>query len=331
MIRRLILLAIVIVALAPGTFVRSTLPPPDVESDITIARLTDLPENLGPFEVLNAWQLSSTNDWFGSYSALRATAPGRYLAVSDRGNALRFSIAGAQLSDGTLSRLPQDAVYADKYASDVEALATQPETGAVWLAYEGLNAIERRNADLTERKRVRPKAMANWLGNSGPEAMLRFPDGRFIVIGEGTRAWTDKRLPAVMFNGDPVEAEEAVEFAFRAPEDFRPTDMAALPDGRVLILLRRIVWGLPPYFEIGLLVANPARIEEGKVWNGKLLTTFKRPFPTDNYEGLSVESDGGFPVILTLISDDNGISYQRTLVAQLQWDGRSDLSPASSQ
>ncbi|WP_196793202.1 esterase-like activity of phytase family protein [Erythrobacter litoralis] len=321
--RRLILLACVALGLAPGTWVRSAVPPPDYDSCVAITRLTDLPPRLGPFVTLNAWELDSNHHLFGSYSALRATAPGEFLTASDRGNVLRFTIEGDRLGIGPMARFNGEDRFAEKRASDIEALAIDPKSGTVWAAYEGLNAIERRDARLRSPTRVRPPSMQDWRSNSGPEAMLRFDDGRFIVIGEGTTRWTDDRMPAVLFARDPAEGDPGMSFAFSAPEDFRPTDIAALPDGRVLFLLRRIVFGLPPRFEIGLLVADPAQIAEGETWSGELLTVFSRPFPTDNYEGLAVEpTDGGYPVTITMISDDNDIAYQRTLVAQLYWDGR---------
>lgn len=322
MIRRWAVLAIVAVGLAPGTWIRSDLPAANFDSDVSILRITDLPDRLGPFAVLSAWQLKSTHDLFGSYSALVTTAPGQFLAASDTGSRMRFSIHGDRLHILGLDRFNAEDRFADKYASDIEALALDPDTGTIWAAYEGLNAIERRNAQLAEPQRVQPEAMADWPFNSGPEAMLRLPDGSFLVIGEGTGAWTGKQLPAVRFDGDPVEDEAATLFAFLPPEGFRPTDMANLPDGRVLFVIRRVVWGLPPRFEIGLLVADPAEIAADQVWQGTALTRFSRPFPTDNYEGLSVESDGAYPVTITLISDDNGALYQRTLVAQLRWDGQ---------
>ena len=111
--------------------------------------------------------------------------------------------------------------------------------------------------------------------------------------------------------------------AFQCPGEFSPTDMAPLPDGRVLILLRNFVWGLPPRFEVGLMVADPSEIAAGETWTGQMLAFFPRPFPIDNYEGLSVEwEEGGYPVTITLVSDDNDMRFQRTLLARLRWDGR---------
>ena len=94
MIRRLILLALLMAALAPGTWVRTRLPPADLQSGVEITRLDDVPAVLGPFEVLGAWQMASRHQLFGSYSALVATGPGRYLVVSDKGNDMRLAISG---------------------------------------------------------------------------------------------------------------------------------------------------------------------------------------------------------------------------------------------
>ncbi|RZV33432.1 MAG: esterase-like activity of phytase family protein [Sphingomonadaceae bacterium] len=331
MIRRLFLLALVVAGLAPGTYVRTQVAPAGLDAGVTITRLERFPSQMGPFSVLGAWQLESENALFGSYSALGASAPGRYLSLSDKGTVLRFGITGYTLDIVELTRLNPGKGFVDKHDVDVEALTIEPGAGTVWLAYEGRNVIERRSPDLALIQRVRPEAMADWRSNSGPEAMARMPDGSFIVIGEGKKGWVGGRLPAVRFAGDPVASPASAGFAFGAPSDFRPTDMALLPDGRVLFLLRRIEWGLPPRFEIGLMVADPADIVEGETWTGTLLTTFSHPFPTDNYEGLSVESDGDYPVTATLISDDNGISYQRTLVLQLQWDGRGPFSERRKQ
>ena len=49
--------------------------------------------------------------------------------------------------------------------------------------------------------RVRPHAMRRWPGNGGAEAMLRFPDGRFLILAEGARGKTGgtAALTAVQF------------------------------------------------------------------------------------------------------------------------------------
>lgn len=321
MIRRLLLLLPVALLLAPGTWVRSPRPAPVLDAGVEVTALALAGKRIGSVEVLGGWELASRHSYFGSYSGLVASPDGRFLAASDRGKAMWFDFV-----DGTPSGLSWgsfDAADADpdKTAVDIEALAQDPASGRIWAAYELRNMIERRERDLSRPRRVFPQAMAGWSGNKGPEAMTRLGDGRFLMLGEGRAGWLGEEFPGLMWQGDPVAGREPLAFTFRAPEDFRPTDMASLPDGRVLILVRRVVLGLPPHFEVRLLVADPVSIAAGRSWRGTELARFAPPLPTDNYEGLAVDPGDGFPVTLTMISDDNDVRYQRTLLLRLRWDG----------
>ena len=160
--------------------------------------------------------------------------------------------------------------------------------------------------------------MRGWPGNAGPEAMARLADGRFIVLSEDPPRWFGRARAGLLFSDDPVEGAEAVEFEFRAPEGYAPSDLALLPDGRVLILARRVEWGLPPGFSNKLLVADPAEVRAGKPWPWRELADLSA-LPSDNYEGLAIEAAMGGAVTLWLISDDNHATFQRTLLAKLAW------------
>lgn len=319
--KRPILLALLILALTPGTWLRSPPPPVVLDAGVEVVRVPVAEARIGAFEVLGAWQLKSEHSLFHGYSALLAMGDGAYFAASDAGAVLEFSMAGGFPADFTLSPYARNRRNPDKEFADIEALARDPETGFIWAGYEGRNIVERRNAELGGARSVQPEPMARWSVNSGPEAMTRLADGRFVMLGEGTVSWSEDSFPGLLWARDPILGEAPEEFAFSTPENFRPTDMALLPDGRVLVLVRRIAWGLPPHFEVAVLVADPQEIEAGKVWSGTELARFSPPFPTDNYEGLAVEPGSGFPVEITIISDDNAVSYQRTLLLRLQWDG----------
>ncbi|GAA4047671.1 esterase-like activity of phytase family protein [Parerythrobacter jejuensis] len=322
MIRRLILLAFVCLLLAPGTWIRTQLPAPNLDAGIEITRLPVDDRRVGALDMTGIWQLVSENDLFGSYSGLVSLGGAEFLAASDTGNMLRFALTQAGVSIVTQGRYGAERGPQDKFAVDIEALTRDEASGRIWAAYEGLNLIERRDRGLADPLAVRPAAMAEWRGNSGPEAMTRLVDGRFIVVGEGTQGWMGEDFPALLWPGDPVESDDPLAFTLKTPEGYRPTDMAVLPDGRVLILLRKLVIGLPPRFESGLMVADPRQITADGMWTGTLLAEFAAPFPTDNYEGLAIVPTDRFPVTLAIISDDNGVRYQRTLLARFQWDGR---------
>jgi hypothetical protein len=319
--RRLLILLIVTLGLAPGTWLRSPGVPPDNRQLLTITPIAPGTSDLGPLRVTGAWQLTSPNRHFHSYSALVALDDGRLLAGSDRGRMLRFA------PPGTPPSLPMLGLFAggreqDKALVDLESLARDPATGRVWAGYEGRNEIARYDASLRTVARTRPAAMRNWGANTGPEAMVRLRDGRFIVLAEANPRWLGDSMPGLLFPDDPVDGARPAGFTFVPPADFRPVDMAQLPDGRVLILLRKVHWGLPPGFSGRLVVADPARIEPGKAWRGETVADLVDPLPTDNYEGLAVvpHADGG--ATLWLISDDNETLFQRTLLLRFEWPAR---------
>lgn len=318
---RLFLLALVCLAFGPGTWVRTAPPSIDYRAGVDVKEVDPGAERVGPFDVLGMWQLDSRNTRFGGYSGLVPLGGGHMLAASDRGAAMRFGIGDAGPGGFALAPLGDPDYAPGEYALDIESITRDPASGRVWLAYEGLNMIERRDARLANPARIRPQAMARWGGNSGPEAMLRLADGRFVMLGEGRSGWFADAFPGLLWAGDPLGGEEPVEFALAIPDRFRPTDMAQLPDGRVLVLARRLAPGWP-VFQAVLLMGDPRDIAAGRLWPLRELARFEPPFLTDNFEGLAVDPSQGYPVTISMISDDNGAALQRTLLMRLRWDGK---------
>jgi hypothetical protein len=276
-----------------------------------------LAQHLGAFELEGAWALTGGIKGFGSYSALLAMPGGRLLAFDDGGGWIGFSPPGAPAGPVTHGL----AFPRNWRISDVEAATRDPATGEVWLGREGLNALSRHAPNLRLLKSVRPRAMAGWGSNSGPEALVRLADGRFLVLEEGRIG-----LPALVshqalrFAGDPTLGGKPTAFTFEGPADFAPTDMAQLPDGRVLILMRRLVWPLPRRFAGQLLVADPAQIRAGGAWRGRAVASLTSTLPVDNFEGLAIEPRSDGRVTVWLMSDDNNVASQRTLLWKLVVD-----------
>jgi len=295
--------------------------PPELRDERPILEITTLTlphVDLGPVRAIGAWQLDSPNRHFGSYSALVPLGDGTLLAAADTGKRLRFTPPG-RTGPGPKFDYFADVDFADKSAYDVEALARDPANGRIWASYENKNQIARFDAQFHSLGFVRPPSMRRWRSNSGPEAMARLADGRFVVLAETGLGWFGKEGPGLLFPSDPVDGAVPVEFRFRPPEGYNPCDMAALPDGRVLILLRKIVWGVPPGFAGKLMVADPATIRPGEEWRAEPLADLRAPLPMDNYEGLAVELMPDGELTLWLISDDNSALYQRTLLLELLW------------
>ncbi len=274
---------------------------------------------LGAFQLQGVWQLSSRNSNFGGYSALLAVEQGQMLALSDKGYQMRFAPPGAQQTTPKLARIAADyAMF--KENRDAESATRDPESGIVWIGWEHDNAISRHSARLTSLAKVRPPSMQGWTHNSGPEAMVRLTDGRFVVLQEGeTSRFERRRHGGVLFSGDPTGTAKATRFIFQADPGFKPTDMAELPDGRVLILLRGISWW-PPSFESRIMLADPRAIRQGKSWQSKLVARLPPSLPVDNFEGLAIVAGEKGRATVWLISDDNGAAMQRTLLWKLSLD-----------
>ena len=317
--RRLIPLAIVVLGLAP-VWIRSPMPAEmmDERPILTLTPLRVPRVDLGQVRMVGAWRLDSPNRHFGSYSAIVALGDGTLLAAADSGKRLRFTPPG-RAGPAPRFDLFADVDFGVKARYDIESLARDPATGWIWAGYEHSNQIVRYDAQLRQTGLVQPAGMRQWSSNSGPEAMVRLDDGRFVVLAESGTGWFDSDVPALLFPGDPVAGAAPVEFRFRPPEGFSPCDMAALPDGRVLILLRKLVWGLPPSFTGKIMIADPATIRADEGWRAEPVADLRAPLPMDNYEGLAVEPMPDSGLALWLISDDNNMQYQRTLLLKLEW------------
>ncbi len=274
---------------------------------------------MGPLRLKGAWQLSSRHSAFGGYSALLVQPQGRLLAFSDRGYFLEFSKPDA------LAHPPRFGVTLTdrrqlKNNRDVESAARDPATGQVWLALEGRNAIARHGPRLEREAFREERDWKGWSNNGGAEAMVRLSDGRFVVLCECRSSWLGKRHPAFLYAGDPASGIKGQAFSFEGGQGYRPTDMAELPDGRVLILARRLVWPIPARFAIKVLIADPAAIRPGQVWQAEELGELSGGWPVDNYEGLTIERQADGRLVAWILSDENGAASQRVLLLKVLID-----------
>lgn len=313
------------VAVAAGlgfaTWLRSPVPPPnhDLVLSLTALPLPLAPLHLGPFKLTGAWQLTSPNHDFGGYSALVQPVPGRLLALSDRGYYLNFAEPGAAVGAIGIGPVLQDMALLKQYR-DVEAATWDPVSGQLWMALEGRNAVIRQHLDMRPMALRKIPEWSPWGSNTGPEAMVRLHDGRFVVLCECFTGWSESVAhPGFLYAGDPSAGSAGQAISFVGAEGYRPTDMAELPDGRVLIVMRHLLWPAPARFAAKMMLADPARIVAGQPWTAIELADLSAPLPVDNFEALAIEPRADGLITAWLMSDDNEAVSQRTLLWQLQF------------
>lgn len=272
---------------------------------------------LGSLTYLEGWHLRSDDGRFGGISAMHVEA-GEVLAVSDAGNVIRFALPrgrGAQPVE--VVPIPEGpGALGSKRDRDAEAMLVRG--GRVWVSFERSNSVWRYDRRTWRRQAThRPPLMRNWPSNAGGEAMVRLADGRFLIFAEG-RSGGSGPTAAVLFEGDPAEpATETVALRYQAPEGYRITDAAMLPDGRILYLNRRFALfeGISAKLTLGTL----PELEEGTILSGTEVAHFAPPVTVDNMEALSITRENG-RTILWMASDDNLNSLQRTLLLKFALD-----------
>lgn len=264
---------------------------------------------LGPLLFLRGWELDSPDLRFGGISSMQLEGD-VVTAISDSGTLLRFPLPRWEgRRPLRVERLPLAGT--SKHMHDSEALLIAD--GRAWIALERQNAIMRfRRSDWRHESVARPRPMRRWPWQTGPEAMVRLPDGRFLVFAEGRTG--DAHSPVVLFDGDPAEPATGWQvLRYRRAPGYRPTEAALLPDGRILVLNRRFDWfqGI----SASLVIVDPARLEAGRTLAGETIAELAPPLTVDNMEAMTVTREGG-RTIVRIASDDNFMNLQRTLLLE---------------
>lgn len=283
--------------------------------------------HVGALTYLGGLALTSRDPAFGGFSAMRV-AGDRFTLLSDGGNIVDFHMGpDLQPRDLRFADLPGPGTGAIKRHRDSESLTWDPRTGRAWVGFENRNAIWRYDATLAHAERkARPAAMADWSIAGGAEAMVRLRNGAFIVFSETARPKGKRDARVVLrFAGDPTEAPRApLRFAYVPPAGYDPTDVAELPDGRLLVLNRRL--SLSGLFTARLSVIDIRGMRPGGVVRGAEIASFERPLLHDNFEALAVTREGT-DTIVWIASDDNGQFWEQSLLLKFRLERRQAKSP----
>jgi len=280
---------------------------------------------VGQLTYLGGVRLQSPAPAFGGFSSMRTD--GKHFALlSDGGHIVLFEMSAKfhvrHLAFGALSAGPGTGWL--KGSRDSESSTWDPATGRFWVGFEQTNEIWRYDARGRPAAHLTPLSMVRWAENGGPESMVRLRSGGFIVISETTRPQGHKMRAmrdAVLFRGDPTDPRTpTLSFAYRPPDGYDPTDMAELPDGRLLILNRRLNLS-PALFTAKLVIVDARGIREGAVVQGREVATLAPPFLHDNFEALAVTEENG-ATIVWVASDDNREWWEWSLLLKFRLEER---------
>lgn len=274
--------------------------------------------SIGPgVDVVGAWTLRGGFGLFGNYSGLAALPDGRLVALGDRNGYLVFAQPGGP-PGRVIYGMPFPGTWSRQGQSfDGEAITALNGRAQFLVACEGTGTLSLFDNGLKRFRQLAVPALREWGHNQGPEAMRQLADGRLVLIAEMRAHWFDRRrYPGLIFRGVPQPGEKPGRFVMVMPEGYRPTELAQLPDGRVLVVGRKFT---PAGFRSVIVTADAAALRDGAEVQTREIARIDDPRFSDNYEGMAITRDGAGATVIWLISDSNTTVWlQRTIVLKLR-------------
>jgi len=261
---------------------------------------------------------------FGGFSALYVEPNGeRFVSVSDHGTWLRGRIV---YRDGKPDQIA-DAEMAPLLGADGKQLRARGWFDAESLTerdgtlYVGLERVEqivrfnyRRDGLLARGEPIPvPPDFKSFTFNKSLECLAAVPKdmplgGSLLVVTEHSLDVAGNFRSFVLGGNDPIR------FSVKRIGNFDASDCALLPSGDLLLLERSfsLLGGL------GMRIRRIpiAGIKAGAVLDGPVLIEADLGYEIDNMEGIGVHRNARGETIVTLISDDNFLPFQRTLLLQ---------------
>jgi hypothetical protein len=268
--------------------------------------------------------LTSPYGRFGGLSSLRLDAGGeRFLAASDKGR----WFAGRIVYRGKEMVGLAEVETAPMLGGDGRALASHGWFDTESMARDGnwlYVGIERANRIVRfdfGRHGLRARAEAVLAPadirtlpyNAGLEALVAVPKG--LPLAGSLIAISERGLDAAgNIKAYLIGGPSPGAFAVRRTDSFDISDAALLPGGDLLVLERKFAW----LGGIGVRIRRiaAASIAPGATVDGTSIFDADLGQEIDNFEGLDVHVTGEGDTVLTLVSDDNFLPIQRTLLMQ---------------
>jgi hypothetical protein len=278
---------------------------------------------LGALRFEAGFQSGSADPRFGGLSGLWIASDGHELVmVSDHGTLWRARLQ----HDG--DRL---AGFTDWQAAALESLAGDPGgridaealadggAGDLIVAIEGplpLRRIARDDPGAPPEPlpvAARLSEAAARAGNAGIEALTTLPDGSLLAIFEGVFA-APGQLEAWH-----IEHNQLTPLRYVTSNGFVPTGADWLDD-TIYIVERRFSL-LDGGFASRLMALDVEQVRQEEPLRPRTLAQLGRPAISENFEGIAARRGANGRILLYLVSDDNFLPLQRTLLLQFSLAG----------
>lgn len=274
----------------------------------------------GKLKCLSVFQLTSVDDDFGGISGLGHTYSHKMRHIlpfiTDNGYQGKIAldsnhhIKSNSLFLFKLIGLPKDIDL--KKAGDAEAISQGQEH--IFIAFEQQHRIIAYHGGPLFKSLPLPANIDVLQANGGLETMEALSDGRLLLMAEHPTRKTGQHFGWI----GTAPKDDPLAFTYETrliapPKGYSPTDATELPNGDVLVLLRRFtpIDGISAKF----WRIKKSMLDESGPITGEVIATLAPPLTVDNMEGIAVidVSKDGNPII-AVISDDNFNSFQRTLL-----------------
>lgn len=271
-------------------------------------------------------EITSADDRVGGLSGLIVSADGKeMLSVTDEGQwfKAKLSYSGGNLSGAydaeMVPMLDLDGEELFGKQGDAEAVELAPgETlnGKVLVSFERNHRVwsydlSQGLAQVKPTPVAMPPALDQAKNNEGVEAFGFSNPSTLLAITEGTLD-EEQNIVGWLVPFPPGEAAgTSSRISLKSRDPFRPTDMAVIPGGDVLVLERRY----NPLTGVGMQLRRVAAsaIKPDATMEGEVLANLPPNYSIDNMEGLAVRTSGRDTLVYAL-SDNNFSRVQRTLL-----------------
>ncbi|MCK5424001.1 MAG: esterase-like activity of phytase family protein, partial [Emcibacter sp.] len=257
---------------------------------------------VGKLRYMGGLKITSTKKRFGGISSFVISPDGhQVLGISDRGHWLVADMVYnhnnhlINIKNARMAPLKKNYSQKNRTVSDAEALTAVDGAGYV-VSFESPHALRYFQADrpddfgslFTARAQKitfasdLPENYVSLPNNLGIEALTTMPDGRMLAFSESTV----NREGSTQAQGWLIGHGKVEALSYEISPSYRPTDMATLPNGDILVLERHFSLARGMAARLSRLPAMS--IKAGETIKGEVIADLAYPFNLDNMEALAV-------------------------------------------